>query len=55
MIVDRFGQKFKVVEINYICPERGFDFLLEDEEGNQIREWGKNLTKEPNDECFNSR
>lgn len=40
---NRFGLIGKVVEINFISPEKGYDYLIEDSKGNQIREWGKNL------------
>lgn len=40
---NRYGVIGKVIEINFIQPEKGYDFLLEDKGGNQIREWGKNL------------
>lgn len=40
---NRFGIIGKVLEINFSTSEKGFDFLLEDKNGNTIREWGKNL------------
>lgn len=40
---NRFGVMATVIEINFIEPQKEYDWLLEDKDGNQIREWGKNL------------
>lgn len=39
----RFGVVGQVVEIRFISPEKGYDYLIQDLNGNQLREWGKNL------------